>query len=78
MGRLSPPKQQPSEKVMRWLRRWGVWSLLLAWLPLVGDGLPIAAGWLRLNVWASAAMLLIGKFLRYGVLLAGVKGLMMW
>ena len=78
MGRLIPPKQQPSEKVMRWLRRWGVWSLLLAWLPLVGDGLPIAAGWLRLNVWASAAMLLIGKFLRDGVLLAGVKGLMMW
>ena len=32
MGRLIPPKKQPSEKVLRWLRRWGVWSLLLAWL----------------------------------------------
>jgi membrane protein YqaA with SNARE-associated domain len=50
-----------------------VWSLLLAWLPLVGDGLPIAAGWLRLNAWASCLMLLAGKFLRYGVLLAGLK-----
>jgi membrane protein YqaA with SNARE-associated domain len=66
MGRLIPPKKQPSEKVLRWLRRWGVWSLLLAWLPLVGDGLPIAAGWLRLNAWASCLMLLAGKFLRYG------------
>ena len=73
MGRLIPPKKQPSEKVLRWLRRWGVWSLLLAWLPLVGDGLPIAAGWLRLNAWASCLMLLAGKFLRYGVLLAGLK-----
>ena len=59
--------------MLRWLRRWGVWSLLLAWLPLVGDGLPTAAGWLRLNAWASCLMLLAGKFLRYGVLLAGLK-----
>ncbi|MDO5639714.1 MAG: DedA family protein [Neisseria sp.] len=78
MGRLIPPKKQPSEKVLRWLRRWGVWSLLLAWLPLVGDGLPIAAGWLRLDFWKCCVMLLAGKFLRYAVLLAGAKGLSVW
>ncbi|UOO81360.1 DedA family protein [Uruburuella testudinis] len=75
MGRLIPPKKQPSEKILRRLRRWGVWALLLAWLPVVGDGLPIAAGWLRLNFWKSALMLTAGKFVRYGVLLAGVKGI---
>lgn len=75
MGRLLPLKQRPSEKIVRGLERWGVWALLLAWLPVAGDGLPIAAGWLRLDFWKSAAMLIFGKFLRYGVLLAGVKGL---
>ncbi|MDO5639957.1 MAG: DedA family protein [Neisseria sp.] len=78
MGRLIPPKKQPSEKVLRWLRRWGVWALLLAWLPVVGDGLPIAAGWLRLDFWKSVLMLVAGKFLRYAVLLAGIKGLGVW
>lgn len=78
MGRLIPPKKQPSEKVLRWLRRWGVWALLLAWLPVVGDGLPIAAGWLRLDFWKSTLMLVAGKFLRYAVLLAGIKGLAVW
>lgn len=72
MGRLIPPKKQPPEKVLLWLKRWGVWALLLAWVPLVGDGLPIAAGWLRLNVWYSTLMLVVGKFLRYAVLLAGM------
>lgn len=72
MGRLIPPKKQPPEKVLLWLKRWGVWALLLAWVPLVGDGLPIAAGWLRLNVWYSTLMLVAGKFLRYAVLLAGM------
>lgn len=78
MGRLIPPKKQPSEKVLRWLHRWGVWALLLAWLPVVGDGLPIAAGWLRLDFWKSTLMLVAGKFLRYAVLLAGIKGLAVW
>ncbi|KLT72655.1 membrane protein [Neisseria arctica] len=69
MGRLIPPKKQPSEKVLAWLKRWGVWTLLLAWVPVIGDGLPIAAGWLRLNVWHSTLMLIAGKFLRYAALL---------
>ena len=33
--------------------------------------LAIAAGWLRLNVYLSTLMLVIGKFARYGVLIFG-------
>lgn len=73
MGRLFPDKKKPSEKVLCWLNRYGIWTLLLAWLPVVGDGLPIAAGWLRLHFWKSCIMLVAGKFIRYGVLLAGMK-----
>ena len=51
------------------LRRFGAPLLALAWLPLVGDLLPIAAGMMGVSRWASYAWLLFGKALRYGVLL---------
>ena len=57
-------------------RSWGTLPLLFAWLPVIGDAFPIAAGWLRLNPYTSALMLLTGKILRYGIILAGIKGLM--
>jgi len=47
------------------LHRFGYWALLFTWLPLVGDGLAIAAGWLRLNLWLSALAFAIGKAARY-------------
>ena len=54
-----------------WLHRYGYWALLMSWVPFIGDGLAIAAGWLRLNVYLSTLMLVIGKFARYGVLIFG-------
>lgn len=76
MGRLIPSKKRSSEKTLRLLQRWGTLPLLFAWLPVIGDALPIAAGWLRLNPYTSALMLLTGKILRYGIILAGIKGMM--
>ena len=75
MGRLLPDKKRPSEKVMRWFERYGTWTLFLAWVPIIGDALPIAAGWLRLNWLKCAVILLIGKLLRYAVILWGIQGL---
>ena len=43
----------------------------MSWVPFVGDGLAIAAGWLRLNFWLSSLMLVLGKFARYAVLVLG-------
>ncbi|WP_373747120.1 YqaA family protein [Neisseria dentiae] len=73
MGRLLPDKKRPSEKIFKFLNRYGIWTLLLAWVPVVGDGLPIAAGWLRLNVWKCCLILTAGKLIRYGVLLGGIQ-----
>lgn len=67
MGRLLPKKYQPNEQIQYRLRRFGPWTLVLAWVPLVGDALPIAAGWLRLNVWLSLLALFVGKAGRYAV-----------
>ncbi len=50
------------------LRRYGTPALLLAWAPLIGDALCLAAGWLRLNGWQAALFMAIGKFARYYVI----------
>jgi len=47
------------------VRRYGTPALLLAWVPLIGDALCLAAGWLRLNWWQAALFMAIGKFARY-------------
>ena len=49
----------------RWLARYGAKTMLLAWLPGVGDPLCTLAGWLKLPFWPCVAYMAIGKFLRY-------------
>jgi len=53
------------QKSLNTVRRWGHGVLLLSWLPLVGDGLCFAAGWLRLSLLSSFVTIFIGKVLRY-------------
>ena len=48
-----------------WLERYGAKTLLLSWLPGVGDPICTVAGWLRLPFWPSVAYMAVGKFLRY-------------
>ena len=48
-----------------WLQRHGYWSLLLAWVPVVGDPLCLLAGWLRWSFWWSSLLILLGKTARY-------------
>ena len=47
------------------VRRYGAPALALAWLPLVGDGLCIAAGWLQLSWIKVVAWQALGRFARY-------------
>lgn len=58
-------------RALRWLQRYGAAVLWLSWLPLVGDALPIAAGWLRLNWLSCLLFIALGKAMRYGFLLLG-------
>lgn len=74
MGRtLSQRSHTLSYKTQSFLQRYGVWSLLLAWLPIIGDALPITAGWLRFNLLHCIIMLMIGKFIRYSLLLLSIQ-----
>ena len=49
--------------------RYGIWSLLLAWLPLIGDPLTLVAGVLRVRFVVFVALVATGKSLRYAVLI---------
>ena len=53
------------QNALRWLKQWGYWSLLFSWLPIVGDGLCFAGGWLKLPLFISTILIAIGKLLRY-------------
>lgn len=57
-----------SPRAQRLLRQYGLYTLLLSWLPVIGDGLCVGAGWLRLPLGRSALAIGLGKFLRYAVL----------
>jgi len=48
-----------------WLRRFGAKTMLLSWVPGVGDPLCTLAGWLHLPFWPSVMYMAIGKFARY-------------
>ena len=74
LGYWLPKRHRISDKAKRLFEKYGVWALLLSWMPVIGDLLPIGAGWLRLNVWLSAVMILLGKSIRYAVLTVLVLG----
>lgn len=48
-----------------WLQRFGPKTLLLSWLPVVGDPLCVLAGWLKMPFWPCVAYMAIGKLGRY-------------
>lgn len=50
------------------IKRYGTPALLFSWLPLVGDALCIAAGFLRMNPWYSLFFIAIGKCTRYAII----------
>jgi membrane protein YqaA with SNARE-associated domain len=58
------------------LRRWGPPALVLSFLPLVGDALVLAAGWLKLPFWQSMFWIAVGKGARYLLLVLGLLGVL--
>lgn len=66
LGRFLP--HAPKGKGIGWLERHGSPALLLAWAPIVGDALCVAAGWLRVNPWWATLFMGIGKAARYWVI----------
>ena len=53
-------------------QRWGLWSLLFAWVPVIGDPLTFVAGVLRVPFHWFLPLVAIGKGGRYAILAAGL------
>ena len=54
-------------KAQKQFSRRGVWVLLLAWLPILGDPLTLVAGILRVNLVTFVMLVGLGKCMRYMV-----------
>jgi len=63
--RWFPIKGRALERATRFYRRWGVWTLLLAWAPVVGDPLTFVAGVFRTSLWVFLPLVTVGKAARY-------------
>lgn len=68
--RWFPVTEQSYDRAVAWYRRYGTWSLLLSWLPVVGDPLTVAAGALRVGWLRFLVLVSIGKAGRYAFLAA--------
>ena len=81
LGRFFPLREKSrwQEKAVGWLKRYGAATLLLSWMPVIGDLLCLLAGWMRISWGPVLFFLCLGKALRY-VLLAWVtlQGMPWW
>jgi membrane protein YqaA with SNARE-associated domain len=66
---LSKEKQ----RALQLVKRRGVWILLFSWLPIIGDGLCFAGGWLKLPLLSATLIILLGKLIRYAVVIGLVS-----
>jgi membrane protein YqaA with SNARE-associated domain len=65
IGRLLPQRMKFNERALQWIRRWGAAATFFAWLPVIGDALSAAAGWLRIRWWTALAFMAAGRLARY-------------
>ena len=65
-----PASEARLAQAQRWYRRYGKWSLLMSWLPVIGDPLTVLAGVLREPFPVFLLLVSVAKIGRY-VVLAG-------
>jgi membrane protein YqaA with SNARE-associated domain len=63
-----PFKDKQIEKSSQWFSKFGKWSLLFAWVPVIGDPLTLVAGLLRVRFLEFLILVMIGKISRYLVI----------
>ena len=60
-----PFKETQIERSSAWFRKFGKWSLLFVWIPIIGDPLTLVAGLLRVKFLDFVILVAIGKVSRY-------------
>ncbi len=72
--RWFPAGPEQLARAQGWYQRWGKWTLLLSWLPVVGDPLTVVAGLMREPLPVFLVLVTIAKVARYLVLAAVTLG----
>jgi membrane protein YqaA with SNARE-associated domain len=62
---LLPEKKQQALAIVQ---QRGVWVLFFSWLPVIGDVLCFAGGWLKLPFISACLIILFGKLARYAMI----------
>ena len=81
LGRFFPLREKSrwQEKAVGWLKRYGAATLLLSWMPVIGDLLCLLAGWMRISWGPVLFFLCLGKAIRYIVVAAiTLQGMTWW
>ena len=63
--RWFPVSARQLDKARRHYSRWGHWTLLLSWVPIVGDPLTLVAGVMREPLWRFLLLVGLAKSARY-------------
>ncbi len=72
--RWFPVSEDKLEKAQSSYQKYGRWSLLLSWVPIIGDPLTVVAGVMREPLWSFVLIVTFAKFTRYLVLVAVTLG----
>lgn len=62
-------------KIIIQIQRFGIWLLLFSWVPIIGDALCVAAGWMRTAILPTIIFLLVGKAIRYLLVIYAVHSI---
>jgi membrane protein YqaA with SNARE-associated domain len=73
--RWFPATPAQLEQARGWYRRWGRWSLLLSWAPVIGDPLTVVAGVMRERLLVFVLLVGLAKTARYVTLALITLGL---
>ena len=60
-----PVNEKQIAKSEMYFKKYGIWSLLLSWVPVIGDPLTVIAGILRINFFTFLLLVSISKTSRY-------------
>jgi membrane protein YqaA with SNARE-associated domain len=63
-----PFNQNQIDKASKWFKKFGLWSLLFSWAPIVGDPLTLVAGTLKVRFSIFLFLVSVGKIGRYSAL----------
>lgn len=64
-----PVKPAQLTRAQNYFQRYGLFALLFAWVPVIGDPLTFVAGVMRVSFWKFFVLVALGKSLRYALVI---------